>query len=139
VQATIDGSHEYAACRARLDKAYSIAANDASAREQTNAKDGIPEETINAGRSGSRRQGENDAARFPAQAAASPKGHPPSVECPSGREAVTRLARRAYRKHAALCPLHDIGSFGFHCPQWLNCEGDKVTILGESGTNDRII
>jgi len=39
-QITIDRSHEHAACRARLDKAYPIAAHDANDRQQT--KKGIP-------------------------------------------------------------------------------------------------
>jgi len=39
-QITIDRSHEHAACRARLDKAYPIAADDANDQQQT--KTGIP-------------------------------------------------------------------------------------------------
>jgi len=39
-QVTIDRSHDHAACRARLDKAYPIAAHDANDRQQP--KKGIP-------------------------------------------------------------------------------------------------
>ena len=71
-QVTIDRTHERAARRARLDKADSIATDDANHRRQT--KDGITEKTINEDGSGSRRESKNYAARFPAQAAASPEG-----------------------------------------------------------------
>jgi hypothetical protein len=71
-QVTIDRSHEHAACRARLDKAYPIAADDADDRQQT--KEGIPKKAIDEDGSGSGSESQNDAARFPAQATASPEG-----------------------------------------------------------------
>jgi hypothetical protein len=72
----------YAACRARLDEAYPIAAHDANDRRQT--EEGIREKAIDEDGSGAGSESQNDAAGFPAQTTASPEGSSPCVSAAPG-------------------------------------------------------
>src|SRR5438874_6761609 len=71
-QVTHDRPDERAACRAPLDCAHAIAADDANHRQE--AEYARPEKTVDENRSASRRKSENFAAQFAAQAATGAEG-----------------------------------------------------------------
>jgi hypothetical protein len=82
-QVTDDGPDERAACSARLENAYAIAADDAKRRQE--AEYDRPEKTADADRSAPRRKSWNFAAQFAAQAATGAEGlSPPSIAGATG-------------------------------------------------------
>jgi hypothetical protein len=64
--------NEHAACRARLDRAYTIAADDADGRRAK--EDAVPQKTANENGSGPGCEGTNNAPKFVTEAAAGPEG-----------------------------------------------------------------
>jgi hypothetical protein len=71
-QVTDDGPDERAACSARIENAYAIAADDAKRRQE--AEHDRPEKTVDENRSAPRRKSGNFAAQFAAQAATGAEG-----------------------------------------------------------------
>jgi hypothetical protein len=82
-QVTDDGSDERAACGARIENAYAIAADDAKRRQE--AEYDRPEKTVDENRSAPSRKSWNFAAQFAAQAATGAEGlSPPSIAGATG-------------------------------------------------------
>jgi hypothetical protein len=106
-QVTVDRSHEFAACRARLDKAYPVAADDANDRRK--AEDSGTKKTINKGGSGPRRQGKNYAAQFTSEAATSPEALIPASRLLV--QFLESIARSRSRRYDSPCTVKRCSSF----------------------------